>query len=82
MILEKLLPSLSKYQGHKRVDEQKVTVYLGLSQELSVDFSNTAKVKIKNTFKAHWNPLNSMILMSFKGTVLFNGIGVLVFSLL
>ena len=59
-----------------------VTVYLEFSQRLSLDFSNTGKVKIKNTFKAYWNSLNGMILMGFKGTVLFNGIGVLVFSLL
>ena len=76
MDLDKLVEKLNKYQFKNKIDNKKITVKLGISQEVSIDFSDGEKVLIKDKLVA-WNPLTGIINMSLKQTMIYNSIGLL-----
>jgi hypothetical protein len=74
---ENLLKKLDKYDYKYSEDANVVTVKLGLSQIVNIDFSKTDKCIISDNFSG-WNFLTGILGMSLKNTMIYNSVGIVV----
>ena len=68
---------LKKYDYEFVEENNTLTVELGFSQFVIIDFSQDEKLKFKDKLKG-WNFLTGMIEMSYKGAIIYQTIGLFV----
>lgn len=78
LIDQRLITQLNKFDFYYVVEGAHVTIKLGYSQEIIVDFSETGKIKMKDRLKA-WNPLTGLIETSLKNAMVFLTFAMLLF---
>jgi len=78
---ENLLKKLDRYDYKYSENANVVTVKLGLSQIVNIDFSKTDKCIISDNFTG-WNFLSGMMGMSLKNTMIYNSVGLVVVLIL
>ena len=74
MIPQMLIEKLNKYNYRFQAENNKLYINLGFSQEVTVDFSDSAKVLITDKLRG-WNPLTGLIEMSLKTSMIYHAIG-------
>ncbi len=67
---------LKKYGYKYSENEHSIDINLGMSQHLTVNFSENEKIIFKDKLKG-WNFLTGIIEMSFKGAIIYQTIGML-----
>lgn len=78
---ELLKSKLDKYDYKYSSKKNKITVKLGLSLEINIDFSYPDKVIIKDKLVS-WNFLTGVIEMSLKSSMIFNTVGIFIITTL
>ncbi|WP_395043679.1 hypothetical protein [Flavobacterium sp.] len=76
---EKILKNLSKYDYQFVENTNSLIIKLDFSHQVSIDFMSNGQIIIKDKL-VHWNFLTGGISMSLKNAMIYNFIGIVVFT--
>lgn len=76
---EKIVKNLSKYDYQFVDNTSSLVIKLDFSHQISIDFMSNGKIIIKDKL-VHWNFLTGGISMSLKNAMIYNFIGIVVFT--
>lgn len=71
---QELSTLLGKYEYKHATLKNRISIDIGLSQELNIYFTEAGTVKMRDRLTA-WNPLTGIIPLSVKGSIIYNIIG-------
>jgi hypothetical protein len=78
LIDKRLITQLDRFDFNYTVEGAHVTIKLGYSQQIIVDFAESGKIKMRDRLKA-WNPLTGMIETSLKNAMVLISFVMLLF---
>lgn len=78
IIKNKVLINLNRYNYKFIENNNQFTIYLDFSHQISIDFTNSDKIIIKDKL-VHWNFLTGSIPMSLKNAMIYNFVGIIIF---
>ncbi len=76
---EKILKNLNKYDYQFVENTNRLIIKLDFSHQISIDFMSNGKIIIKDKL-VHWNFLTGGISMSLKNAMIYNFIGIVIFT--
>ena len=76
---EKILKNLNKYDYQVVENTNRLIIKLDFSHQISIDFMSNGKIIIKDKL-VHWNFLTGGISMSLKNAMIYNFIGIVIFT--